>query len=878
MVAANPQRTSWTDEEVCGNLAVEWYRPIEAYIPQNVQIIASNGLLYVSTARGLYALDAVSGATVWRYDTELPLGNSPTVSDGVVYVGGYDKKLHALDAVTGYPLWEFSQAEAGYDSNPLVVDGKVIVGNRDGGLYAIGAHGTGQQGQLLWRFDTAGPVHQSPAYENGVVYFASDDQYGYAVDANSGALLWRSQKLPGDGYHSYWPVVFGDYVIFSAASAYRPDRDPGTRTLKDDNGAPIGKLLDVQKVDLFPNEPVGTLMGPVSNPEAWSNGYDVMDMSRITEYLEANPNADSHNGKPWRRLYVLLNKNNGSEYSFDSDHDGYAEYFPVIHWGTKSGNHYPPIIGADGLIYVSNQFRHTYGKVMGWEFGTQNMSQLAGQGDPPEPQAISAGGNYIYRNLCCDRIGSIFPIVNNVNEYNIFSYNLESLAPDYDDMWYITDSAMSRHQGWYMGAVDWYGTANDGINTVNGIYHNHGDQNPLIPYNGRIYTHRSNTIFAFGTSQALGKQPLLAISNAQDSVNVPSTGELVTRLAEEVEKILSVYENEGKFLRPGYINTRVGNYTNSLHDYFENPGDTLLTLALAYPHLPAQQTRIANYLNAFYQQYFSQGPISDIGWLDGAPREAMELPDDILDSLNDPSNSGLYGSKLGSQLFISASYPPINLYALYKYAALVPGVNVSAVYEMAKDLLVVPSGVPSDMFRLYPYEHNGWISGYIGFLALQDLAGMSGVDSQLRQQVIAERDNLISQRYNLFDKDDTWWTENENYYKKVFSIGRNFLFMVPELGAYYRDNTAGSGYMLNRVEEALSEYDYVTPYWFVSLFESTLGESTVHHLHDSPALFQARAWILQEPRSELYKYLDVPAFERGDLYYIQNLITTIEAP
>ena len=29
MVAANPQRTSWTPEEVRGNLSVEWYHPIE---------------------------------------------------------------------------------------------------------------------------------------------------------------------------------------------------------------------------------------------------------------------------------------------------------------------------------------------------------------------------------------------------------------------------------------------------------------------------------------------------------------------------------------------------------------------------------------------------------------------------------------------------------------------------------------------------------------------------------------------------------------------------------------------------------------------------------------------------------------------------------
>jgi hypothetical protein len=66
MVGADPQRTSRTADEVSGFLDVVWYRPIEAYIPQNSQIIASNGYLYISTARGLYALNPVNGDIAWR--------------------------------------------------------------------------------------------------------------------------------------------------------------------------------------------------------------------------------------------------------------------------------------------------------------------------------------------------------------------------------------------------------------------------------------------------------------------------------------------------------------------------------------------------------------------------------------------------------------------------------------------------------------------------------------------------------------------------------------------------------------------------------------------------------------------------------------------
>ncbi|MGD8753954.1 MAG: hypothetical protein PVG14_21165, partial [Anaerolineales bacterium] len=79
MAGANPQRTSWVAEEVRGKLKPLWYRPIEPYILPRVQVIAAYDTLYISTARGLYAFDAASGADKWVYPTELPLGHSPTI-------------------------------------------------------------------------------------------------------------------------------------------------------------------------------------------------------------------------------------------------------------------------------------------------------------------------------------------------------------------------------------------------------------------------------------------------------------------------------------------------------------------------------------------------------------------------------------------------------------------------------------------------------------------------------------------------------------------------------------------------------------------------------------------------------------------------------
>lgn len=97
------------------------------------------------------------------------------------------------------------------------------------------------------------------------------------------------------------------------------------------------------------------------------------------------------------------------------------------------------------------------------------------------------------------------------------------------------------------------------------------------------------------------------------------------------------------------------------------------------------------------------------------------------------------------------------------------------------------------------------------------------------------------------------------------------MYLVPELAQYLHDNA------LSKVQQAVDEYEYLTPYWFVSKAEVAFGEGVTTHLYDYHSIFQAKALILQEPYAELEKYIDVPAMAVGDLFYLQNLVTAIEA-
>jgi hypothetical protein len=99
----------------------------------------------------------------------------------------------------------------------------------------------------------------------------------------------------------------------------------------------------------------------------------------------------------------------------------------------------------------------------------------------------------------------------------------------------------------------------------------------------------------------------------------------------------------------------------------------------------------------------------------------------------------------------------------------------------------------------------------------------------------------------------------------------DYLEMVPELAAILRH------YAAKEVADYAATYSAMAPYWFVSLAEEAGNEGVLQPLHDVIGLFNAKAMILREPRRAVEKYLDVPAFRVGDLFYIQKLCALLAA-
>jgi eukaryotic-like serine/threonine-protein kinase len=172
-----------------------------------------NGVLYAGSIDGfLYAINAATGVLKWKYTNGIgEIKSSPSVVNDVVYICDDFLYLTALNANDGIEKWRYSVGAS--TSSPTVVNGVIYVGSLGGGVHAIDI-----AGQRVWARSISGGINfGSPAVANGVVYMAQDvsQAYIFALDAQTGATKWMYRS---DYSIASSPVVYNEVVYIGSYS------------------------------------------------------------------------------------------------------------------------------------------------------------------------------------------------------------------------------------------------------------------------------------------------------------------------------------------------------------------------------------------------------------------------------------------------------------------------------------------------------------------------------------------------------------------------------------------------------------------------------------------------------------------------------------
>lgn len=193
--------------------------------------------LFVTTGFGeVVALDAGSGAVLWRQRVDAPVSGAPATDGEAVYVSGKDGSAWAIDAADGKVIWQVvgTPGSAGYvgTAAPTVGDRAVIFPTAAGDLMAVLKIGGGTR---IWQASLAGKrlgrayafsadVTGDAVIDGKVLYAGSAAGRTVAMSASSGERIWSA----GEGALGPVAVAGGSlFLVNDEAELVRLDAATG---------------------------------------------------------------------------------------------------------------------------------------------------------------------------------------------------------------------------------------------------------------------------------------------------------------------------------------------------------------------------------------------------------------------------------------------------------------------------------------------------------------------------------------------------------------------------------------------------------------------------------------------------------------------------
>lgn len=161
-----------------------------------------------------------------------------------LYIGSANGWFFALRASTGEVRWR--KLLGSVSCAPLVDRGMLYVGTNDGFLVALDA----QTGAEKWRYQSRGPIGQTPAAAGELIVFANEADQVVAVDAINGKFKWQYKTETPEEYtlrgHA-GVTVDGDllYTGFSNGTLVALRRDNGSVAWSTSLRAEADRFMDV---------------------------------------------------------------------------------------------------------------------------------------------------------------------------------------------------------------------------------------------------------------------------------------------------------------------------------------------------------------------------------------------------------------------------------------------------------------------------------------------------------------------------------------------------------------------------------------------------------------------------------------------------------
>ncbi len=205
--SAGEEKTDVNTMKAAGQLFIKKKAPPSFFLweydmgKENYNVVMSagkDGAVYLAGITGdIAAMDGKTGKKLWDFDLKDNPAAAPVEGkNGMVYCASGKGGIIALDKKTGESKWTFESGSILPDKKPLIGDdGTVYFGNAKGNVFAL----NGDTGEKKWTFKTDGEINCTPAIDDRGVLFVSDKAGKlYAIDGKTGKMKWNKDVKVDD--------------------------------------------------------------------------------------------------------------------------------------------------------------------------------------------------------------------------------------------------------------------------------------------------------------------------------------------------------------------------------------------------------------------------------------------------------------------------------------------------------------------------------------------------------------------------------------------------------------------------------------------------------------------------------------------------------
>jgi len=216
------------NKDSVSDLGLAWYKDMGTNRALEATPIVVDGIMFfTSTWSRVYAVEAKTGKTIWKFDPEVPgewarkaccdiVNRGVAVYEGKVFFASLDGRLFSLNAETGEKIWEVDtiiDRSRAYTITgaPRAAKGKIFIGN-GGAEYGVRGYVTAydtETGEQVWRFFTV-PGDPSLGFEDPAMEMAAKTWKGTNWwEFGGGGTVWNSIVYDPDFNNVYLGVGNG---------------------------------------------------------------------------------------------------------------------------------------------------------------------------------------------------------------------------------------------------------------------------------------------------------------------------------------------------------------------------------------------------------------------------------------------------------------------------------------------------------------------------------------------------------------------------------------------------------------------------------------------------------------------------------------------